>query len=219
MKSSDMINKIRTLLDLDVKLEELKLENGTVLEAESFEKGKEVFIKTEDEKVAMPVGEYSLENGQVLLVEQEGIIADVKNSDEKPEEVTEDLEDDKEKKGYNMEEKVKEMDERISKIEMALQDMMPKEEEEVEAEAEVEEQKPLKSRTVKEEFSKPDFDVDGIEVNKEKEEEKQEVELSEPATQPIKHSPEGGKKKAQHLYAQKRRMSIKDRVLDRIVNN
>ena len=209
MKSSEMINKIRTLLDLDVKLEELKLENGTVLEAESFEKGKEVFIKTEDEKVAMPVGEYSLENGQVLLVEQEGIIADVKNSDEKPEEVTEDLEDDKEKKGYNMEEKVKEMDERISKIEMALQDMMPKEEEEVEAEAEVEEQKPLKSRTVKEEFSEETKEV----------EQKQEVELSEPATQPIKHSPEGGKKKAQHLYAQKRRMSVRDRVLDRIINN
>ncbi len=204
-----MINKIRTLLDLDVKLEELKLENGTVLEAESFEKGKEVFIKTEDEKVAMPVGEYSLENGQVLLVEQEGIIADVKNSEEKPEEVTEDLEEDKEEKGYNMEEKVKEMDERISKIEMALESMMPNEEEEVEAEAEVEEQKPLKSRTVKEEFSEETKEV----------EEKKEVELSEPATQPIKHSPEGGKKKAQHLYAQKRRMSIKDRVLDRIVNN
>tara|TARA_R100001440_G_scaffold1319_1_gene4377 strand:- start:652 stop:1281 length:630 start_codon:yes stop_codon:yes gene_type:complete len=209
MKSSDMINKIRTLLDLDIKLEELKLENGTVLEAESFEKGKEVFIKTEDEKVAMPVGEYSLENGQVLLVEQEGIIADVKNSEEKPEEVTEDLEDEEKKGGYNMEDKVKEMDERISKIEMALQDMMPKEEEEVEAEAEVEEKKPLKSRTVKEEFSDETKEV----------EQKQEVELSEPATQPIKHSPEGGKKKAQHLYAQKRRMSVRDRVLDRIINN
>ena len=204
-----MINKIRTLLDLDIKLEELKLENGTVLEAESFEKGKEVFIKTEDEKVAMPVGEYSLENGQVLLVEQEGIIADVKNSEEKPEEVTEDLEDEEKKGGYNMEDKVKEMDERISKIEMALQDMMPKEEEEVEAEAEVEEKKPLKSRTVKEEFSDETKEV----------EQKQEVELSEPATQPIKHSPEGGKKKAQHLYAQKRRMSVRDRVLDRIINN
>ena len=204
-----MINKIRTLLDLDIKLEELKLENGTVLEAESFEKGKEVFIKTEDEKVAMPVGEYSLENGQVLLVEQEGIIADVKNSEEKPEEVTEDLEDEEKKGGYNMEDKVKEMDERISKIEMALQDMMPKEEEEVEAEAEVEEKKPLKSRTVKEEFSEETKEV----------EEKQEVELSKPATQPIKHSPEGGKKKAQHLYAQKRRMSVRDRVLDRIINN
>ena len=169
-----MINKIRTLLDLDIKLEELKLENGTVLEAESFEKGKEVFIKTEDEKVAMPVGEYSLENGQVLLVEQEGIIADVKNSEEKPEEVTEDLEDEEKKRGdkiekkskkkkkggYNMEDKVKEMDERISKIEMALQDMMPKEEEEVEAEAEVEEKKPLKSRTVKEEFSEKTKEVE-----------------------------------------------------------
>ena len=200
-----MINKIRTLLDLDIKLEELKLENGTVLEAESFEKGKEVFIKTEDEKVAMPVGEYKLENGQVLLVEQEGIIADLKSGEEKEEEVTEDLEDEEDKKGgYNMEEKVKEMDDRISKIEMALQDMMPKEEE---VEAEVETEKPLKSRTVKEEFSdKSD------EVAEEK------VELSEPATQPIKHSPEGGKKKAQYLYAQKRRTTVRDRVLDRIIN-
>ena len=97
-----------------------------------------------------------------------------------------------------MEEKVKEMDERISKIEMALESMMPKEEEEVEAEAEVEEQKPLKSRTVKEEFSEETKEV----------EKKQEVELSEPATQPIKHSPEGGKKKAQHLF--KSKLIIKD---------
>ncbi len=208
-----MINKIRTLLDLDVKLEELKLENGTVVEAESFEKGKEVFIKTEDEKVPMPIGEYSLENGQVLLVEQEGLISDVKNAEEKPEEVTEDLDEHEEKKeGYNMEEKVKEMDERISKIEMALESMMPKEEEEVEAE----EERPLKSRTVKEEFS-DEVKEEIVEENLSKDEVKEE--LSEPATQPIKHSPEGGKKKAQHLYAQKRRMSVRDRVLDRIINN
>ena len=68
MKSSEMINKIRTLLDIQVKLEERKLENGTVVEAESFEKGKEIFIKTDDEKVAMPVGEYILESGVLIVI-------------------------------------------------------------------------------------------------------------------------------------------------------
>ena len=73
-----MINKIRTLLDIQVSLEERKLENGTVVEAESFEQGKEVFIKTEDEKVAMPIGEYNMEQGEVMLVKEEGIIAEMK---------------------------------------------------------------------------------------------------------------------------------------------
>ena len=72
-----MINKIRTLLDIQVTLEQRKLDNGTVLEAESFSKGNEVFIKTEDEKVAMPIGEYTLEDGQVLLVKEEGVIAEL----------------------------------------------------------------------------------------------------------------------------------------------
>ena len=36
MKSTEMLNQIKTLLNLDVKLEEQKLENGTRVEAESF---------------------------------------------------------------------------------------------------------------------------------------------------------------------------------------
>jgi hypothetical protein len=66
MKSSEMLNQIKTLLNIEVKFEEMKLENGTVVEAESFEKGKEIFIKTDDEKVAMPVGEYILEDSRLL---------------------------------------------------------------------------------------------------------------------------------------------------------
>ena len=46
----------------------MKLENGTRIEAESFEKGKEVFIITDDERVAMPVGEYMLEDSRLLVV-------------------------------------------------------------------------------------------------------------------------------------------------------
>ena len=51
-----MLNKIKTLLDIQIKLEEQSLENGTKIEAESFEKGKEVFIMSDDERVALPVG-------------------------------------------------------------------------------------------------------------------------------------------------------------------
>ena len=46
-----MLNQIKTLLNIEVKLEEMKLENGTIVSAESFEKGKELFIVTDDEKV------------------------------------------------------------------------------------------------------------------------------------------------------------------------
>ena len=96
-----MLKQIKTLLKIEVKLEDMKLENGTVVSAESFEKGKEIFIVTDDEKVAMPVGEYILEDSRLLVVEEEGMIADVRDvSDEVPaketkegEEITSDLEE------------------------------------------------------------------------------------------------------------------------------
>jgi Mg2+ and Co2+ transporter CorA len=96
MEKTKMLNQIRTLLNIEVKLEDQKLENGTLVTAESFEKGSEIFIVTDDEKVAMPVGEYILEDGRLVVVEEEGIIADVRSvSDEVPakEETTEDLEE------------------------------------------------------------------------------------------------------------------------------
>jgi len=101
MEKTKMLNQIRTLLNIEVKLEEMKLENGTVVSAETFEKGSEIFIVTDDEKVAMPVGEYILEDGRLVIVEAEGMIADVREvSDEVPaketkegEEITEDLAD------------------------------------------------------------------------------------------------------------------------------
>ena len=74
-----MLNEIKTLLNIEVKLEEMKLENGTVITTEALEKGNGVFIVTDDEKVAMPVGEYILEDGRLLVVEEEGVIADVRD--------------------------------------------------------------------------------------------------------------------------------------------
>ncbi len=92
MKSNNVIEKIKDVLNLneEVKLEQTKLENGTIIEADSFEEGNEVFIVSEDQLVAMPVGEYILEDTRLLVVEEEGLIADVREvSDEVPSKETE----------------------------------------------------------------------------------------------------------------------------------
>ena len=60
-----------------VELATAQLENGTTVEAEAFEAGNEIFIVTEDKKVALPVGEYTLEDGLRLTNKEEGIIASI----------------------------------------------------------------------------------------------------------------------------------------------
>jgi len=84
-----VINEIKTLLGMEVKLAQMKLENGTVIEAEAFEPEMAVFIVNEEDRIAMPVGEYLLEDGMLLKVEVEGIIASV----EMPEEVAPEAEE------------------------------------------------------------------------------------------------------------------------------
>ena len=66
----------------ETKLAQISLENGTVLEAEAFESGNEVFIVTEDERVPVPVGEYQMmEDGKILVVSEEGMIAEIKEAE------------------------------------------------------------------------------------------------------------------------------------------
>lgn len=75
----NVINQIKELLGMEVKLATMKLSDGvTVLEAEAFEAGNEVFVVAEDQKIALPVGEYELEDGKILVVSEEGMIAEIK---------------------------------------------------------------------------------------------------------------------------------------------
>jgi hypothetical protein len=68
----------------------MKLNDGvTVIEADSFEANNEIFVVTEDDqRIPLPVGEYVVENGMVLVVTQEGVIAEIKEQ-EAPAEVEE----------------------------------------------------------------------------------------------------------------------------------
>jgi len=126
----EMLKEIKTLLGVEetkeVSLAQMKLENGTVLEAESFEAGQEVFIVTQDEKVALPAGSYQLEDGMKLTVVDEGIIESIeeaKDEEEVEEEVeeVEEVEAAEEEMGYATKEELAEVKSMIEEIKAMLE--------------------------------------------------------------------------------------------------
>ena len=134
MKSTEILNKIKTYLGEEVKedspkealeLAQLKLENGTVLEAEAFESGNEIFILAEDDKIAVPKGEYLMEDGNMLVVEEEGVIKEIKAEEEKEEEVEE---EEKEEMQYVRKEEFQSAIEEIKGMIDELKDHKEKEE-------------------------------------------------------------------------------------------
>ena len=78
----------------EVSLAQMKLDDGvTVIEAEAFEAEQAVMVVTEDDqKIPVPVGEYKLEDGMILVVVEEGIISEVKAEEEVVEEPAEEEE-------------------------------------------------------------------------------------------------------------------------------
>jgi len=87
MKAKDILNKILVELNRKVKFAQMTLENGTVLEAEAFEAGNEVFIVTDEERIPLPVGEYTMEDGSIMKVTEEGLISEVMKKEGETEEV------------------------------------------------------------------------------------------------------------------------------------
>jgi len=199
MKSNNVIKKIKDVLNLneEVKLEQTKLENGTIIEAESFEEGKEVFIVSDEEKIAMPVGEYILEDTRLLVVEEEGVIADVREvSDEAPAKETEE--------GEEVEEELAEEDDlmrdmmgRIQNLEDAIADIKSKE-------------------SLKEELSAIEAGNKlTVELSQEIPVEVQ-AELNEPSAEPIVSNPEAFKTLSKFKIGSNRKANTMDRVLSNL---
>ena len=199
-----MLNQIKSVLGVELSTEEIvelaqaKLENGTVLEAESFESGKEVFILTDDEKVALPIGEYQMEDGKILVIAEDGIISEIKEGGEE-EVVEEEVE--------QVEEELNEEDKYATKQELQ------------EIKSMVEEIKELMKEGKKEEMHKEE------ELMSQKltelacqEDEVLKEELSKPASEPIKHSPEAKEELNKVVYSQKRNLTTKDIVYSKIAN-
>ena len=199
MKSNNVIEKIKDVLNLNeaVKLEQTKLENGTIIEAESFEEGKEVFIVSDEEKIALPVGEYILEDTRLLVVEEEGVIADVREvSDEAPAKETEE--------GEEVEEELAEEDDlmrdmmgRIQNLEDAIADIKSKE-------------------SLKEELSAIEAGNKlTVELSQEIPVEVQ-AELNEPSAEPIVSNPEAFKTLSKFKIGSNRKANTMDRVLSNL---
>lgn len=202
MKANEILNKIKNIVGEKVELSEEKiemaeitLENGTVLVAESFEAGKSVFIKTEDEQIALPIGEYELEEGKILVVTEEGLIDSIKEAAEEAVEEEELSEESEEVKETELEEEDKKEMEYVTKeeftsavdeIKAMIEKMGNKDKEEMKEEVKAEEKE----------------------------------ELSAIAPEPVKHNPEAEvDNKVNFHIASNRTQTTKDRVFDKIFNN
>lgn len=114
--------------EVKVEMANMKLANGVMLEAEAFEAGQNVFlVDDEDNKVAAPVGEHELEDGRVLVIVEEGVIAEIKDmpSEEEAPEVEVEVEQAEEPMYVTKEE----FESAVSEIKDMIASMMPKEEE------------------------------------------------------------------------------------------
>ena len=205
MNTNDMISKIKEVLNLseEVKLEQQALENGTVLEAEAFESGNEVFIVTEDEKVAVPVGEYELEDGRILVVAEEGLISEIK-TEEAEEETTEEVEEveaakEEKEEVYATKEELAEVKSMLEEIKAILE---PKEDLSAEE----------LGNLITEELCKHEK-VELSEVPEEVQEE-----LNQPAAEPIQANPEAKQNLSKFNISQNRRLSTLDRVMAKFNN-
>lgn len=220
MNNKAILNKVKELLGMEVKLEQRKLEDGvTVIEADAFEPDNEVMIVTEDEQmIPLPVGEYVMEGGEeVLVVTEEGLISEIKA---KEEEVEEEVVEEEAKKDY--EEKEEEMAEESRPIKKTVESIV-KETFFTEIENLKKENAELKAKLEtlsSDENTNEETTVETTneEVTTTEVEEVAEVELSseEPAAKPISYNPENKENTEKYNFAKNRPRNIMDTVLKRI---
>lgn len=178
-----------------VELAQMKLADGvTIIEADSFEAGMEVYVVTPDGNVPVPVGEYELENGMILVVATEGMIEEIKEVTAEEEVVT--PENPEEATGGEP-------------AEEAQMERQPK--------------RTIES-VVKEHHFSSEIETLKAELSKLKEEneslakeiEGKKVELSTPAVEAISYNPENEAKVEVFRYSSKRNQSSIDRVLGKL---
>ena len=209
MNNKAILNKVRELLGMEVKLEQRKLEDGvTIIEADEFAPENEVVIITEDEqRIPLPIGEYKMEDGMILVVTEEGLISEIK---EEAAEEEEEVIEEEAKKDY--EEKEEEMADESKPVKKVVESIV-KETFFNEIETLKKENEELKSKL--ENLSK-------VETEETKEEvvEDEKTELStedlDPAVKPISFNPENKEVREKMLYAQNRTETTLDRVFKKL---
>tara|TARA_R100001443_G_scaffold49375_1_gene61708 strand:+ start:230 stop:814 length:585 start_codon:yes stop_codon:yes gene_type:complete len=194
MKANEILNKIKNIVGVELsetktELAEIVLENGTVLIAESFEAGKAIFIKTEEEEIALPVGEYEYE-GKVLVIKEEGLIDSIKEAEAEAE-AEEDVEaEEVEAKEEVQFVSVEQFNSTIEELKALITELKSETELSEETKEETEEEVVTELSSVKDEL-----------------------------VEPIKHNPEEDSKNVLFTIASNRTETTKDRVYNKIFNN
>ena len=198
-----MLNQIKNVLGIElsaeveetkVELAQMTLENGTVIEAEEFAPEMEVFIITEEDKIALPVGEYSLEDGRILVVEEAGIIKELKAAEaEEAPEVEVEIE--------------------AAEEEMPIEEELPQEMGYVKKEEFAQAMEEVKSM-----IDEIRVIVDEAKAQEEMAKQVKEELSATPAAAPLKHNPEAQAKKEAFNFSNKRAESTRDRVFAKLAN-
>ena len=208
--AKDILNRVYEIVmgkeeqETKVELAQVKTANGeAIFDAEAFEVGNNVFIVTEEGMIPVPVGEYEMEDGMIIYVDESGVIVEVKSKEEEvAEEVTEVVEE------------VEAKDEPM-KEETGMMESMPK--------------KVVKSKTEMEEsyFSKIEARLSAIEKNNEDlkalnvqlsaENEELKKALAETPAEHTKFNPEANNQNAvQFRIGARRGETIQDRVMNQL---
>jgi len=196
MNNNSILNKVRELLGMEIKLAERRLEDGqTRIEAEEFAAGFQVVIVTEDDqRIPLPEGEYKLDgdDGEILVVQEEGIIFEIKTEEVVEEEVTEEV-----------------ATEEVVEEEMATEKPAAKKT----VESIVKETFFSEIENLKKQNEELKAEVEHLSKINNKEEV---VELSEEAIKPIVHNPENEQKTNVNAYSQNRPQTTQDRVFAKL---
>jgi hypothetical protein len=194
MEYKNKLNQIKALLSLEVKLAQMKLEDGiTIVEAESFEPEYSIGIVTPDGIVPMPVGEYELEDGSMVKVEVEGIIASI--GEKAPEEVG-------------------------PENEAAPEEVVAPE---MEAEASAPQPKRIVESVSKESFFEAQVaelkaEIEALKLAAQAKEEAIELASQEEAAEPLAFNPESAVKPEGFKYGKNRNKNIQDSVYNKLFN-
>ena len=212
MNNKAILNKVRELLGMEVKLEQRKLEDGvTVIEADEFAPENEVVIITEDEqRIPLPIGEYKMDDAKILVVTEEGLIAEIK---EEAAEEEEEVIEEEAKKDYD--EKEEEMADEAKPVKKVVESIV-KETFFNEIETLKKENEELKAKL--ENLSKVETTEETETVEEVVEDEKTELSTEEldPAVKPISFNPENKEQREKMLYAQNRTETTLDRVFKKL---
>ena len=123
-KQEYSMNKFFKLAKMLLKLSEIKTDKETLIVEGEIEVGKPVFVEVEGEPAPAADGEYTLEDGTVIVV-AEGVVAEIKTVEEKPaeEENKEEMEEEEkpaEEETPNAE--VEELKKKIEELEATIAD-------------------------------------------------------------------------------------------------